>query len=172
MKKTSEKRNCIHCGKTFEIPQYRVKRGDGKYCSMECYLNHRWKSPSGKCRECDKACSTIYCSDECRKNFWNRSGYVAFQKASKYWKRKIKILELLGSKCAKCGITDIRCLDIHHIDHALKTPAKGRHFTWSRRLKDWEKNLENLQILCANCHRITTWEESNYGKGVPHNNFN
>lgn len=51
---------------------------------------------------------------------------------------------LLGRRCARCGfVPEHRCqLDVDHVDgdHKNNTP-------------------ENLQTLCANCHRLKTWNE-------------
>ncbi len=43
----------------------------------------------------------------------------------------------LVSECNRCGFSDIRALEVHHID------------------RDRSNNkLNNLEILCANCHSI------------------
>lgn len=50
----------------------------------------------------------------------------------------------LGDRCVKCGfVPEHPCqLDVDHIDadHSNNSP-------------------ENLQTLCANCHRLKTWQE-------------
>lgn len=51
-------------------------------------------------------------------------------------------LGLIKSKCAKCGYTDIQALQVHHIDRNRKN-----------------NNLDNLQVLCCNCHRLEHYEE-------------
>ena len=75
----------------------------------------------------------------------------------------MKLIEQLGSKCSKCGFNDCRAIDINHIDRTKKLIPMNRHFTWSNRLKDWEKDPSNLELLCANCHRIHTWGQMGYG---------
>jgi hypothetical protein len=51
---------------------------------------------------------------------------------------RAKALSRLENSCSVCGLEDTRCLVVHHID------------------KDRDNNkLDNLQILCANCHMIT-----------------
>lgn len=62
------------------------------------------------------------------------------------------------------GATDIRILDINHIDRKLKKRPKKLQYTWQRRLKEWKQNKKNLEILCANCHRIHTWLQMGWGK--------
>lgn len=75
-------------------------------------------------------------------------------------------MEKLGSKCVECGINDIRVLDIHHKDMSKKFIPAGRKFNWHRRLKDWKSDITNIELLCANCHRIHTWEQMQYGRGI------
>ena len=51
----------------------------------------------------------------------------------------------------------------NHIDRSKKDRPKDGHYTWGRRFQDWEKHFDNLELLCANCHRILTWEQRNFG---------
>jgi hypothetical protein len=146
-------KQCELCGKKFET--YRKS----KYCSMECYQVSRWGG--GKCKQCGKPSTTRYCSDKCRNEFWNKNEYHLLKK-KRYWNRKFEIIEKLGGKCSKCGNTDVRVLDLNHIDRRLKTRVK--HYSWTKRLGQWENDKENLELLCANCHRINTWEQMNYCK--------
>jgi hypothetical protein len=30
-------------------------------------------------------------------------------------------------------------------------------------LKDWEVNRDNIELLCANCHRLHNWETQYFG---------
>jgi hypothetical protein len=47
-------------------------------------------------------------------------------------------------------------LDLDHIDAAKKNKPAHRKYPTPIRIKLWEKEMGNLQILCANCHRIKT----------------
>ena len=60
--------------------------------------------------------------------------------------RRLKFIELLGGKCCKCGFSDYRALEIHHINGKKH---RGKE-VWSY------KKLKNNEyiLLCANCHRI------------------
>jgi hypothetical protein len=99
---------CQECGKTFETLQSEIKRGAGKYCSIECAgksrigeKNHKWK-PKIKhiCEECGKEFevkpyqakngSRKYCSHECSEKA--HSG-----EKNPNWKPKINQI------CGKCG---------------------------------------------------------------------
>lgn len=164
MKKNRIRFICQKCGKEFEVPYsetYRRKAGV-KYCSMACYQAARW-GYNGKCQNCGKPTNTKFCSNECQKEYWNKHGYE-LQKKNRYWERKIELIKSLGGKCVVCGNDDIRVLDIHHIDQSKKIVPKNRQYAWTRRFKDWEANRGNLEILCANCHRIHTWEQMGYGQ--------
>ena len=85
---------------------------------------------------------------------------------TKYYRRlklkKLRIIKKLGGKCSKCGIDDVRVLDINHKDMAWKGRLKSLNLFF--RMKDWLKNLakNNLELLCANCHRIYTWKQRKY----------
>jgi len=91
------------------------------------------------------------------------------------WERKLEVIKKLGGKCKVCGLDDIRVLDINHIDRDKKDkhknfgrprsrwllPAPSAH-SWLKRLQNWEGDLDNIEILCANCHRKHTWEQMGY----------
>lgn len=67
------KLNCLRCGKEFIVDNNRIKRGDCKYCSMECVRSVMIKRNCKKCNEefvifpyQAKLKQGIYCSHECR----------------------------------------------------------------------------------------------------------
>lgn len=82
------------------------------------------------------------------------------------WRKKLELIASLGGKCSCCGFSDVRALDIDHIDPSKKVRHKSRGYNWSRRLKDWRSNHGNLRLLCANCHRLHTWEQRGFGDGI------
>lgn len=87
----------------------------------------------------------------------------AFQRenlANKNLIRRIVVLEFLGGKCARCAISDYRCLQIDHIKPILRarTDIPRGQRTVSEVYMDRE-DIENLQVLCANCHFIKTFHE-------------
>lgn len=152
---------CAHCSQRFTVHAYRIKNGTGKYCTHECYIAHRW-GKSGTCKQCGKACESRFCSPTCQKTYWNLHGYRTHKHASN-WKRKFRLIESLGGQCVKCGFADYRALDINHIDPTAKRRPKGGSYTWPRRFSDWAANAGNLELLCANCHRLHTWEQRGFG---------
>ena len=64
-----------------------------------------------------------------------------------------QVLELLGDKCAACGFSDIRALEIDHIDGGGYRAKL--HVSVLRRYKNiLEARGEGRQLLCANCNQI------------------
>lgn len=151
---------CKFCGKEFD-PRKQRRKSNAKYCNMACYHADRW-GYTGNCHNCGKPAKTKYCTPECQKDYWNKNGYQLGAKG-RYWKRKINLIKSLGGKCVICGNNDIRVLDIHHINSEKKKIPKDKMYNWTRRFRDWEANDGNLEILCANCHRIHTWNDRGFG---------
>jgi hypothetical protein len=156
-------RVCLHCQKEFPFIQDKDRKHSGKFCSPKCYFQHRWGGVK-KCKNCssDVKIGLRYCSPKCRNEYWDRNEYQLIKK-KRLWERKIEIIKKLGGKCVECGNTDIWVLDINHLDRGKKRRPSNGKYTWQFRLKEWNENLSNLKLLCANCHRIHTWEQMNYG---------
>lgn len=72
---------------------------------------------------------------------------------------KLKLYDILGGMvCQNCGYeADWRALEIDHLF------GKEKGYEPIRNLAYWLENpdqaTEELQVLCANCHRIKTWED-------------
>lgn len=152
---------CGHCGKPFKVRAYRVKQGNGKFCSNACYLSSRWGS-SQPCHVCGKEAKNKYCSPACRDKYWNGAGDKK-NRHPRNWARKLSLIADLGGKCSVCGESDHRVLDIDHIDPSQKVRGKSGRGSWGYRFRDWKANTGNLRLLCANCHRRHTWEQMGYG---------
>jgi 5-methylcytosine-specific restriction endonuclease McrA len=68
------------------------------------------------------------------------------------WKNKIKLVEMLGGKCTKCGYCEHpAALHFHH-----KNPLEKSYEINSSKLllKDVDKEVNKCILLCANCHSI------------------
>jgi len=81
-------------------------------------------------------------------------------------KRRLQLLEIVGkTKCINCGIKDPRVLQLDHIDGKGNLDKK-RFVGSSHKLGYYIRNSgeaqRNLQILCANCHSIKTYESGDY----------
>jgi len=85
-----------------------------------------------------------------------------------YEKNKEKIIEDVSSrkkeirewflnlkkqyKCLKCGESNYRCLDFHHMsDNKFKDVNKMVHHGNSK--KKILEEIDKCEVLCANCHR-------------------
>ena len=75
---------------------------------------------------------------------------------------RIKLLKDLGGECDKCGNSDVRVLQIDHIQ-AGEGNAHRKSFSCRRAY--WRFIRENrklFQLLCANCHCIKSYDEGDY----------
>lgn len=85
------------------------------------------------------------------------------QRASK--NVRIRIIGLLGGRCSKCGISDIRVLQVDHInsDGAIERRKYKQSSLKSKILRDLKIDLieakTRYQLLCANCNWIKVWEK-------------
>ena len=75
------------------------------------------------------------------------------------------MIQFLGGKCCKCGYdTDIRALQLDHIN------GDGYKYRklYGKEVRYHAKNLdackEILQVLCANCHAIKSIENRDHDR--------
>ncbi len=90
-----------------------------------------------------------------------------------YHNAKKEIIKVLGGKC-KCGINDIRVLDIDHINgdgkkyningkRGIRAEFSGGMTGFACWVKQNPRDAKKrFQVLCANCHRIKTYENKEY----------
>jgi hypothetical protein len=65
----------------------------------------------------------------------------------------MRILDLLGNKCVRCGETDWRCLQIDHINGGgTKDFAHGANARYCKIIREIKAGLNKYQLLCANCN--------------------
>ncbi len=77
-------------------------------------------------------------------------------RARTYWRgktRKVKLVEMKGGKCQKCGYDKcLRSLSFHHRDRSDK---KFQLDSRTIQSKSWDlikKEVEKCDLLCLNCH--------------------
>ena len=61
-------------------------------------------------------------------------------------------------KCCRCGYSDYRALQFHHIDS-----NKEGNISQMVRNKTWEivtEEINKCEVLCANCHQIEHYNEA------------
>ncbi len=58
--------------------------------------------------------------------------------------------------CVDCGESDIRVLELDHVDPTIKkfSVSQGVRLGYSQ--KDIEEEVKKCQVLCANCHKKRT----------------
>jgi len=80
---------------------------------------------------------------------------------SKKW--RIKAIEFLGGKCIRCGFSDIRALQIDHINGGGNHDFAGSKTFHKKVIQD---NKKTFQLLCANCNWIKRAENNENKKIV------
>ena len=77
-----------------------------------------------------------------------------------------KALEVLGGKCAMCGFSDTRALQIDHINNDGYIERGGGHEKDDAKIfrKIIRGDVDNYQILCANCNMIKASEAGSFVK--------
>lgn len=76
---------------------------------------------------------------------------------------RLQILEKLGNKCVRCSFSDIRALQIDHINGGGKKEILAFKGNFRNYYKNIRKNvksgdLKKYQLLCANCNWIKRYE--------------
>lgn len=86
----------------------------------------------------------------CQRNFAADNRYI----------KRFTLMQFLGGNCFRCGTEDFRCLQIDHIEPIFRDGRgkKGGNETVLDVYMD-RIQLEEIQILCANCHAIKSFDD-------------
>lgn len=107
------------------------------------------------CLQCEKPLTgrqRVNCSVACKtaSNNWRFQNYAAQQ--ARGWERKLKLVELKGGKCAKCGYEkNVAALCFHHED-------KGKEFGLTLRKcsnASWERLIAEVNKCADLCSKHT-----------------
>ncbi len=127
---------CANCNKV-----YKSNAPNAMYCSPKCSSKKSHKKTKYFCELCKKEFKRRktkngyrFCTHSCT------SIYRALKAEKNYY---FKALLTKKNECNKCKIDDLELLVVHHIDYNHSN-----------------NNVENLEILCANCHH-----KIHFGKG-------
>lgn len=151
---------CFICNKPFYRKPFYLRRSKSghAFCSMKCYgLFIRKEHPCAVCGHPilaglnKKTCSRA-CSNKQRTGIKYRQGRrkdkVVHTKQS-----KVRILELRGSCCERCGFTRTEILQVHHRDRNRAN-----------------NDIDNLELICPNCHAMEHYLEkswfNDYKRGI------
>lgn len=92
----------------------------------------------------------------------------AWKRSERLHKFRMLVLEALGGKCARCGFTDTRALQIDHVndDGCLEVNRMGTVPFYRMILRQMsEGTMTKYQVLCANCNWIKRYEKENGSNG-------
>lgn len=166
--KDSRRRQAVHkkceqCGKSFIALLGEVKKGRGKFCSTDCFFKSRKRAAELSCAFCkttfSRSTSAIkksksglrFCSKKCKGAAQRLGTGFDLMLPPHYGTSKINYRSKFDGaemKCSRCGYDEFSCsVEVHHID--------GNHHN---------NTTENLQLLCANCHR--GWHNNLWKAGV------
>jgi hypothetical protein len=101
----------------------------------------------------------------------NATAEVLAKRAKRYRDRysesRLAFIELCGGCCERCGFTDVRALQIDHVNGGGVAERKKRGPAMI--LTDlWKPGArKKYQVLCANCNQIKRVEEKEYSEGGP-----
>ena len=121
-----------------------------------------------ECRYCNKSYPESYFGVALtteKKVYRRHKCRFCYKKTKKVLEGKYRdwILEYKSKEgCKKCGVSDPRVLEFHHIkekDFSIAERARSKY--GKKRLLE---EIKKCNVLCANCHRILHFEER--GKSV------
>lgn len=125
--------------------------GDKKLTPAE--RNKRWRE-----KHPDRAKASV-------KN-WQDRNRETVRKWCRDFSEKIRLecFALFGSVCCRCDFSDTRALQLDHINGA-EEPAghkmRGGRYLYLALIKG-ERELEDFQLLCANCNSIKRFENGEH----------
>lgn len=155
--------SCQQCGGLFEARKSDVKRGRGKFCGSRCFQENRKANPKPKapntvCYVCGaefhrppskkqiSKSGLQFCSRACKEAAQSIEGGVEEIQPGHYGTGRSsyrkKAFKHYPNECARCGWKQVvELLVVHHRDRDHGNVA-----------------VENLEILCHNCHHVEHYE--------------
>lgn len=96
-------------------------------------------------------------------------------KNAQWYARRLRAaaITMLGGLCVQCGFSDIRALQIDHVNGGGAEDRRSRG-SWSnhhiyREILDTEGQSPKYQLLCANCNWIKRSISKEYGPTIKTN---
>ena len=157
--------NCKTCGLEFRARRIDVGRGHSKFCSAKCFgisiRGPKSNTPNAKCAFCEIdfkrgthiSKSGLYFCCRSHKDSAQRIGGIREIMPSHYgtsagaYDYRDRAIKHYGNSCQRCGFQDSRAIVVHHKDHNRSN-----------------NSIDNLAVLCCNCHYIQHSEDRESGK--------
>ena len=141
-------KNCLKCNIEFNATHTKTK-----YCSRKCLwdANRKYEKIEGKSRQ------QIY---------WANNDESRIQCLKRDRDKRFIVIDYLGGKCCSCGFdSDKRALVLDHINgdgkqDRLKNGARIYRYYCTR----LEEAKKILQVMCANCNLIKSFENLEHNK--------
>lgn len=130
-----------------------------------CYTCEKSKLPAEFYKCHPAAC--IDCLRERRANW--RAAHPDYNKRNrtKLQEMRAALFQVLGgAHCVRCGFTDVRALQIDHVNGDGSRERRGVRNTYTYYRKLLEAAPGTLQVLCANCNTIKRVEAKEFGSGT------
>jgi predicted nucleic acid-binding Zn ribbon protein len=153
-KKIKTIKKCLNCG--IEI------KNNKKFCNNSCSAihNNKLRRRYSNCLNCNTELNyrLKYCSPSCRSEQRKREIFKEIENGNnKLYFRNYKnfLIEKYGEKCNRCGWCERNPI-------SGKIPIELEHKDGNSE----NNSLENLELLCPNCHSLTpTYKDLNTGNG-------
>lgn len=152
---TTVAQNCATCNKEFEARAAEVKRGNGHFCSLQCFASRARpaKKPNTICSWCgasfykkESAKRAVkhghyFCGRPCKEAAQSDPSFGIspphYGTGGGAYDYRSRALEAHGSVCSGCGYD--RYPEVLHVHHINKNRQNNE--------------LSNLAVLCPTCHR-------------------
>ena len=135
--------NCVICGKSFVRVQYQLT------CSEGCSLKRK---------------------EDTRKKYYAKHKKRLGLINTDWWrKHRVELVEFLGGVCVRCGVEDVRVLEVDHVDNDGAEDLKRYGINRNMYLhynRHPELAREKLQVLCSNCNSIKRYENRRHADMV------
>lgn len=140
-------RKCKWCGNEFDIskdkrPDGKLKNANRQYCSHSHF------------KMAIRAYHVKWTKEHAEKQLeYNRKRYTPEYFKKEYWRRRMRVINILGGKCAvpSCGIIDLLFLQTHYVP-----TIKGYGWRHPKHDKWIIDNKKDFILLCANHHQELT----------------
>ena len=148
-----ERVDCLNCG----IEVIGNIKENKKFCIHNCSAtyNNKKRKVENKCLECDLEITirNKFCSNKCHK--LNEMNKMVLSGTAKSITMKKYLINSNGNKCMECGWCEVN-------PTSGKVPIELEHIDGNSE----NNNLDNLKLLCPNCHSLTsTYKGLNKGNG-------